>query len=86
MTLILELPPEREATLRPMAAEQGKDASEYALSLLDEIMEAKAAEKRPFYETATPEEWIAAYDQWTASLDPNTPVLPDDRREVLYED
>jgi len=39
----------------------------------------------PFYETATVEEWIAAWHEWTHSHDPDTPVLMDDSREGIYE-
>lgn len=88
MTLMLELSPEKEAWLREQAAQSGQEPEQYALGLIDQVIEADTLEvaPRPFYETATPEEWIAAFDEWTASLDPNTPVLLDDRREVIYED
>jgi hypothetical protein len=42
--------------------------------------------ERPFYETATPEEWIKELYAWAESHDPNTPVILDDSREVIYED
>ena len=41
--------------------------------------------ERPFYETATPEEWIKELYAWAESHDPNTPVILDDSREVIYE-
>ena len=86
MTLILELAPEREAILREIAAARGKEANGYVLDLIDEAIAAQAAPKRPFYETATPEEWVKAWHEWTHSHDLNTPVLLDDSREVIYED
>lgn len=43
-------------------------------------------EERPFYETATPEEWIRELNAWAASHDPNTPVILDDSREAIYGD
>ncbi|HEV2665599.1 MAG TPA: hypothetical protein VG324_11840 [Blastocatellia bacterium] len=44
------------------------------------------ADERPFYETATTEEWLKAFNEWVESHDPNTPVILDDSREVIYED
>lgn len=43
-------------------------------------------EERPFHETATTEEWLKAFNEWVESHDPNTPVILDDSREVIYED
>ncbi|MEP7341602.1 MAG: hypothetical protein ABI977_27975 [Acidobacteriota bacterium] len=45
-----------------------------------------ARKERPFYETATTEEWIKELNDWAASHDPNTPVLLDDSREAIYGD
>lgn len=88
MTLILDLTPEQEETLRVRAAQQGQSADQYALRLLDEMLTAPppALDARPFYETATREEWLAAVKDWADSHDPHGPVLLDDRREVIYED
>jgi hypothetical protein len=43
---------------------------------------------RPFYETATPEEWVAAFTNWAESHGSNTPGLTreDVSRERMYED
>jgi hypothetical protein len=48
----------------------------------------EAAEMRPFYETATPEEWVREFPKWAESHDPNMPGLtPEDlSREKMYED
>ena len=43
-------------------------------------------ENRPFYETATTEEWLKAFNEWVESHDPNTPVILDDSREAIYGD
>lgn len=88
MTLTLDLSPEQEAALHEKAALDGKDEREYALRLLDDALgiAAPVPGARPFYETATTEEWIAAFDEWVNSHDPNGPVLLDDRREIIYED
>lgn len=85
MTLTLDLPPEQEIELQKQAAEQGLASERYALDLLLEQLQQRAA-ARPFYETATPEEWVKAWHEWTHSHDPHGPVLLDDSREVIYED
>ncbi|MDQ2800663.1 MAG: hypothetical protein M3Y13_13625 [Armatimonadota bacterium] len=88
MTLTLDLSPEQEAALHEKAAQEGKDEREYALRLLDDALGAASpvVGARPFYETATAEEWIDALNQWARSHDPNGPVLLDDSREIIYED
>jgi len=42
--------------------------------------------ERPFYETATPSEWIKAFKEWAASHEPNSPCLSDKAisRESIY--
>jgi hypothetical protein len=55
-------------------------------TLLLPLVPLKDEEKRPFYETASTEEWLKAFNEWVDSHDPNTPVILDDSREVLYED
>jgi hypothetical protein len=44
--------------------------------------------ERPFYETATPEEWVREFTKWADSHDPNTPALPIEAvsRESMYSD
>ena len=86
MTLVLELSPEQEAALREKAAREGKAEQEYALSVLGSALGVAPLQARPFYETATPEEWVKALHEWTHSHDPNGAVLLDDSREVIYED
>ena len=43
---------------------------------------------RPFYETATPEEWVREFTKWADSRDPDTPALPIEAvsRESIYSD
>jgi len=43
---------------------------------------------RPFYETATVEEWVREFTKWAESHGPNTPGLTreDVSRERMYED
>lgn len=83
MTSAFDLPPEQEQRLQERAAQQGyKDIGEYAQHLYDTML----GQPRPFHETATPEEWVAVFQLWANSHDPNGPVLLDDSREILYED
>ena len=44
------------------------------------------AQKRPFYETATPEEKAQAFREWAESHSQNTPILSDEAisRETIY--
>jgi hypothetical protein len=44
--------------------------------------------ERPFYETATPEEWVREFTKWAESHGTNTPGLTreDVSRERMYED
>ena len=88
MTLVLDLSPRQEAALREKASHAGQEEREYALGLLDDALgiAVETPQERPFYETATTEEWIAAFHEWVDSHDPNGAVLLDDRREVIYED
>ena len=61
---------------------------------LDELLRstfeapAEAAEKWPFYETATPEEWVREFTEWADGHEPNTPwPTPEDlSREKMYGD
>ncbi len=42
---------------------------------------------KPFYETASPEEWSHAWREWAASHGPDTPALSEDAvsRDSIYE-
>lgn len=48
----------------------------------------KEAQKRPFYETATPEEKAKAFRKWAESHSQDTPILSDEAisRETIYGD
>lgn len=45
-------------------------------------------EEKPFYETATPEEWVKEFLDWANNRDRNTPglTLADVSRDTIYED
>jgi len=70
-------------TLKAEAELQGKTLAAFLSPLLPPNGK---QEERPFYETATPEEWIRELNAWAASHDPNTPVILDDNRAAIYGD
>ena len=84
-TVTIEVAPHLASILRKL--QQRADAEGVSLDeLLLPLVSSKSNDtERPFYETATPEEWIAELNAWAASHDPNTPVL-DDSREDIYDD
>ena len=70
-------------TLQKRAEAQGVSLD----ALLQPLVPLNGSEvEKPFYETATTEEWLKALNEWVESHDPNTPVILDDSREVIYED
>jgi hypothetical protein len=95
MALTIELPRELETYLGKEAARHRLATSEYVLVLIQEQLNAAEVKKeveleepRPFYATATPEEWERAFREWAASHDATTPPIPLEalRRENMYED
>lgn len=87
--ILEQIKPETVALLASLASERGLSVDEFLRSLLpiNENSQGEIEEK-PFYETATPEEWVAAFREWAANHDPNIPPLSleDVSRESLYED
>ena len=91
MTVTLELKPETERRLAKKAEENGLPLENYIeIFINDNLDEAESdINEKPFYETATKEEWIDEFDQWLDShKGKNYPSIPDDalRREYMYED
>ncbi len=84
----MALPLIYEGTLDEITARYGKELLGRRLKIveLDEPVTANAAIK-PFYETASPEQWGEALRAWAAGHDPTTPLLSDDAidRESIYE-
>jgi hypothetical protein len=87
-TATIQVSPETAALLSARARVQGLSEEEYLRSLLLNGNAKEPTRERHFQETATPEEWIAALDEWVKSHDPNTPGLSieDVSRETIYED
>jgi len=70
-------------TLKAEAETQGKTLA----ALLSPLLPSNGKqEERPFYETATTEEWLKEFNAWVESHDPNTPVILDDSRGAIYGD
>jgi hypothetical protein len=84
MNTPLEIEPETAEILASQARALGLSIDEYLKSLLARTKE--RAEEKPFYESATPEELARAYVAWAASHRPNSHIVLDDRREVIYGD
>jgi hypothetical protein len=53
--------------------------------LLEQLVQSQ--QERPFYETATPEEWLSAFRAWADSHERNTPLLSEYAvsRESMYD-
>lgn len=68
------------ALLSPLLPKNGGHSSDEIEPLITR------PEDRPFYEIATTEEWLKEFNAWVGSHDPNTPVIQNDRREVIYGD
>ena len=91
MTVMLNLPPEKEAKL--IAAAQAKGLSTDALvrEALDRILAdatAPAGRPRSLQDELTPEEWVRQFDAWVDSHDRTAPLLSDEAisRESIYPD
>jgi len=57
------------------ATAHGLSVNDYLRQELGLTNSAQPSE-RPFYETATPEEWVREFTKWADSHDPNMPALP----------
>ncbi|HAA31829.1 MAG TPA: hypothetical protein DCE56_34185 [Cyanobacteria bacterium UBA8553] len=58
----------------------------YLDALLEQLVQSQ--QERPFYETATTEEWLVAFRAWASGHERNTPLLSDYAvsRESMYDD
>ncbi|MBX3279990.1 MAG: hypothetical protein KF868_18465 [Acidobacteria bacterium] len=73
MTITIEIPPDLDRKLRDEAERQGLSVDDYARRLLEERL--SETEAPPFWATATPEEWLRAFDDWMDSHDATLPPL-----------
>jgi hypothetical protein len=94
MTLILELPDNKEAALKAKAQAQGISAEQYVQRMLDhELKEPAVTASEPLPSIAhlqktDPEEWGRQFHAWAESHDRNTPLLSDEAisRDRIYPD
>ena len=90
MTVTIELKPEIEKRLAKEADKKGLPIETFIEVFIEENLEEEKEEKeKPFYETATKEEWRAEFRKWLDShKGKNYPSIPDEalRRENMYED
>lgn len=87
MTVTLELEPEAESRVTSKAISMGKSVEDFLVDIIDENLTdenlPKKPSERPFYETATDAEWIAALDSLGEFSD-KIPLTWDDSRESIY--
>ena len=94
MTVTLQPDLEEELTARAQA--EGLTTEEFVNRELERLVtsepaatksDATAKNERPFYETATPEEWVKAFKDWVNDF-PQHPVLSDEAisRESIYRE
>jgi len=77
-----------EGTLDEITARYGKELSGLRLKVIvDDAATSGNGAMHPFYEGATPDQWIEALRSWAASHDSNRPLLSEKAidRESIYE-
>ena len=85
MTIKIELKPEIEARAVKQAAAHGVPVETFLESVIEVSLNGR--EEKPFYETATVEEWEAALDEFGDSPAFNkTASFVDDSRESIYRE
>lgn len=85
MTVVLELKPEIEARAVEQAATRGMPVQEFLESVIENNL--GNGEEKPFYETATAEEWEAALDDFgdSSAFGRATSFIDDSRAEFYGE-
>jgi hypothetical protein len=85
MTVMLELPPEREAALSAQAAARGLTIEQWLLQLTEELVPSTSI---AHLQRTDPEEWAQQFHAWAESHDRTTPLLSDEdiSRESNYPD
>ncbi|HXI25688.1 MAG TPA: hypothetical protein VNG71_17610 [Pyrinomonadaceae bacterium] len=94
--MTVTLKPDLEEELAARAKAQGLTTEEFVNRVLEKVIAAESLttdseldvnSERPFYETATPEEWVKAFKDWINHFPPH-PVLSDEAisRESIYRE
>lgn len=92
MTVTIELKPETKKRLAEKAKKKGLNLKTYVEVFIEDKLEDETddeTEEKPFYETATREEWLAEFYRWIDShKTKDYPVLLDEAydRGSIYED
>ena len=84
MTVTLELKPELESRVNARAKSFGKTVENFLVEIIEEKIVGNENEK-PFYETASDDEWEAALDSLAIYSD-EIPDTWDDSRESIYRE
>ncbi len=85
MSVTLELKPETEARAIEQATANGVPVEAFLESVIENSLNGR--EEKPFYETATAEEWEAALDEFGGSPAFNRAApFVDDSRESIYRE
>jgi len=84
MIVTLRLKPEIETRVAAKAESLGKTVETFLVEVIEENLGGETKEK-PFYETATDEEWEAALDSLAIYSD-EIPETWDDSRESIYRE
>ncbi|CAN5485375.1 hypothetical protein BH10ACI2_BH10ACI2_15500 [soil metagenome] len=82
MAILLELEPDLMRRIRLKAASRGESIENFIAEVIDDNIPEENVEK-PFYKTATMEEWEAALDS-LAEFSDKIPLTWDDSRESIY--
>jgi hypothetical protein len=85
MTVMIELPPEKEAVLKAQARAQGLTIEQWLLSLAEQYGQPGSI---AHLQRTDPAEWARRFDAWMDSQDPGRPVISDAAmsRDSLYPD
>lgn len=71
--------------LAALAAAQGfRSIDEFVEQSLPEPVTTVEQQEKPFYETASPDEWVKSFHEWAMSHTA-LPVVADDSRASIYE-
>jgi hypothetical protein len=85
------LKPEVKSMAQPQVIEgTGKELQRYLKQQPEQrfrLTRLSEEERKPFHETATPEEWMKAFREWAESHKRNSKPLPDEAisRDSIYE-
>ena len=85
MTVILNLPPEKEAIFKAQAQACGLSLEQWMLDVANQHVKPVSI---AHLQKTNPQEWARHFDAWVDSHNPNTPVLSDEAmsRESIYPD